>query len=83
MQAECRERQNEEDVEGELKRAVDEERKLEEELKELAMRHVDALKEIFGDDSVSYPLGFVEKYLLIGCCYYMEERIKADLLQHL
>uniref|UniRef100_F1KRQ5 DNA repair protein rad-50 n=2 Tax=Ascaris TaxID=6251 RepID=F1KRQ5_ASCSU len=57
LQAECRERQNEEDVEGELKRAVDEERKLEEELKELAMRHVDALKEIFGDDSVSYPLG--------------------------
>uniref|UniRef100_A0A915AGT1 Zinc-hook domain-containing protein n=1 Tax=Parascaris univalens TaxID=6257 RepID=A0A915AGT1_PARUN len=57
LQAECRERQNEEDVEGELKRAIDEERKLEEELNELAMRHVDALKEIFGDDSVSYPLG--------------------------
>ncbi|VDM28875.1 unnamed protein product [Toxocara canis] len=56
LQDECKERQSQEEVEGELRRAADEEIKLEGDLKEVAERHHDVLKEVFADEDVSYPL---------------------------
>ncbi|VDK48160.1 unnamed protein product [Anisakis simplex] len=63
LQSEYKERQNEEGIENELKRVLEEKNRLEGELKELTERHQSSIKEIFNGDEIQYPIGLVFMFI--------------------